>query len=233
MRVVVTRPQISAVRTAERLKAMGHDPILLPLSRAVHHSQAAGEALGEPYSAIAVTSSEALRVLAAAPIHRLIDVEKPLFAVGEATAEAARSLGFRNVRAGSGDGAELADLIAAETTTTATPLLYLAGRPRAKTFETRLAELGLAWRIAEIYEMTAVEYTSDDIADSLMLPPAEAVLLYSRETAIRFFDLVPADLGPIRLLCISERVASAIPAAFRPHVEIAETPGEDALLALL
>ncbi|MCJ9754909.1 uroporphyrinogen-III synthase, partial [Neorhizobium sp. BETTINA12A] len=35
MRVVVTRPESSARRTAERLQNLGHQPVLLPLTKAV------------------------------------------------------------------------------------------------------------------------------------------------------------------------------------------------------
>jgi uroporphyrinogen-III synthase len=242
LRVVVTRPELSAVGTAKRLKAMGHDPVMLPLSRAIYHPQTAAKALEEPYPALVATSAEALRAISTVALHPLIDFEKPLFAVGKKTAQAARSAGFLVVHAGSGDGAGLAELIAARLGGEALPLLYLAGRPRAETLETRLAKLGIPCRVAEIYEMTAVDYPAGEFAARLVRPDARAgarvgaVLLYSRETAIRFFDLLPADfagLSEMRILCISERAASAVPAAFRLHLEIAESPDEDALLALL
>ncbi len=41
MRVLVTRPQHSGERTAERLRKLGHEPILLPLSQPVHDGDAA------------------------------------------------------------------------------------------------------------------------------------------------------------------------------------------------
>ncbi|WJH41339.1 hypothetical protein N7E02_13085 [Aliirhizobium terrae] len=77
MRVLVTRPKLSAARTAERLISMGHEPVLMPLSEAVHHPQAAAEAFRTPYAALAVTSAEALRAIAATEIRPSIDIEKP------------------------------------------------------------------------------------------------------------------------------------------------------------
>ncbi|AYD02822.1 uroporphyrinogen-III synthase [Neorhizobium sp. NCHU2750] len=215
---------------------MGHEPVHLPLAKAVHDLPTAADALRQEHAALAVTSAEALRVLAAETLRPLIDLAKPLFAVGEATAGAATSMGFSEVHASAGDGADLAGLIAARSGTTTAPILYLAGNPRAKTLESRLAEFGIPFRLAEIYEMVAVEYEPDDLASRLNNAHAQALLLYSHETAIRFFKIVPADLAALagtRILCISERTADAVPAAFRPLAEIAESPNETALLALL
>lgn len=236
MRVVVTRPEISAAKTAERLKRLGHDPMLLPLSRAMHHPQVAMDAVALPHSAIAVTSAEALRALAAIGSDLKIDRDIPLFAVGEKTAAAARSAGFGNIHTGSGDGEGLADLIASKLQSPDHPLLYLAGKPRAGSLENRLEELGLPVRVAEIYEMTPVEYRPEEIDAWLRTRPPELVLLYSRENALRFFEIFEqhaASFSETAFLCISARTAEAVPAAFRPHVRIAESPDETALFALL
>lgn len=236
MRVVVTRPEISAAKTAERLKLLGHDPVLLPLSRALHHPQVATDALALPHSALIVTSAEALRALGGTDTGLQIDRDIPLFAVGEKTAAAARSAGFSNIQTGSGDGEGLADLIAAKLESPGHPLLYLAGKPRAGSLEKRLEELGLPVRVAEIYEMIPVEYRLAEIDEWLRARPPQAVLLYSRENAFRFFEIFEhhaASFAETAFLCISTRTADAVPAAFRPHVRIAESPDENALFALL
>lgn len=236
MRVVVTRPEISAVRTAGRLKTMGHDPILMPLFRPIHDLRATTEALQKPHCALAATSAETLRLLSAQTLRPLIDAGKPFFAVGAATADAARSLGYLNVRTGEGDGADLADLISSDFGEAQDPVLYLAGQPRAGTLEGRLQESGIPCTVAEIYRMQAIDYSPEELADRLEEPSVGAVLLYSRETALRFFDILPpstAIQAGLRILCLSEQVASGLPAAFRHRAEIAQSPNENALLALL
>ena len=236
MRVVVTRPEISAAKTAERLRIMGHDPMLLPLSKAIHKPQAAMDALASPHSAIVMTSAEAVRALAGIGLPVDADFGFPLFAVGEKTAAAARSAGFRNVHVGSGDGDSLADLIASQLEKPDFPLLYLAGKPRAGSLESRLEHNDMPVRVAEIYEMVAIDYSPEKIVERLSASPAQAVLLYSRENAIRFFELAARHalhLSETKILCISQRTADAVPAAFRAHLRIAETPDEIALLALL
>lgn len=236
MRVVVTRPEISAARTAERLKRMGHEPVLLPLSNAVHHPEIAADALASPHSALIVTSAETLRALAEIGSDAGIDDSTALFAVGEKTAAAARSAGFGNIHIGSGDGAGLADLIASKLDKPDLPLLYLAGKPRAGSLELRLEELGLPVRVAEIYEMIPVDYRPEEIDERLRAHPPHAVLLYSRENSLRFFEIAEqhaVSLPQTAFLCISTRTADAVPAAFRPRARVAETPDETALFALL
>ena len=97
MRVLVTRPAHSATRTAQRLRDMGHEPLLLPLREPLHDSNAAADALAITGGAIAVTSAEAIRVLSALGEKLHPHLARSLFAVGETTAEEARSLGFRSV----------------------------------------------------------------------------------------------------------------------------------------
>src|SRR5689334_7584909 len=65
MRVLVTRPAHSATRTAQRLREMGHEPVLLPLRQPLHDSAGAATALAATNGPIAMTSAEAVRVVSA------------------------------------------------------------------------------------------------------------------------------------------------------------------------
>ena len=82
MRVLVLRPEPAASRTGDTLSALGHEAICLPLSQAEHDLTATRKALGEPHSAIAVTSAEIARLFG-----RLGGgLATTVFAVGEASA---------------------------------------------------------------------------------------------------------------------------------------------------
>ncbi|MBB2749633.1 UNVERIFIED_ORG: uroporphyrinogen-III synthase [Rhizobium aethiopicum] len=235
MRVLVTRPAHSAEKTAQRLRDMGHEPLLLPLRRPVHDSTAAARALATSRGPIAVTSAEAVRVFSALGEQLHPHLARPLFAVGEATAEEAKSLGFRSVFSSSGNGGDLADLVAARA---AEDLLYLAGTPRAETFEGRLRELGIHFSVAECYRMQPVAPGPAEIEAIFAGGRLDAVLFYSRQTAEDFFgatelgSALPEESG-IRLLCLSEAVAQAIPAALKKNAAIAPMPDEKSLLSLL
>lgn len=239
MRVVVTRPQHSGERTIRRLAQMGHEALLLPLAEPVHHADEARRALLDTQGAIAVTSAEAIRVLAALGSAIEPHLGRPIFAVGKATANEAASLGFTNVVISEGGGTELAALIFGHAASLAkAPLLYLAGHPRAAGFETRLAELQLPFRTAECYRMLDIVPEDDTLRRLFIDLHADAVLLYSHQTAQRFFGLPfvqenRAIFAETQFLCLSEAIAGAIPPQMRLHVDIADMPNEDRLLALL
>lgn len=231
MRVLVTRPAISAGATAAKLIALGHEPLLLPLTEAIHHSDAVKAALAEHDGALAVTSAEALRAIPPESVARWID--RPIFCVGPATAKAAENLGFTDIGTGQGTGLDLADLVIAAK---AGPLLYLAGMPRSPDFERVLMQAGVPFRTVEAYRMVPLEHDADALARRLRDERPQAILLYSHETARQLFTAVtPAvfrSLENLRFLCMSAHVADAVPSGLGA-IAIADEPSEKALLALL
>ena len=132
MRIAVTRPAPQGEATARTLLAGGHQVILAPLMILATLPAHWPEAV----DAVLATSANALR--------RLPDGKgpyaQPLFAVGEATATAARSAGFADVRCGPGDAAGLAEQVRAALPAEAR-LTYLAGRVRKPDLERMLAAL--------------------------------------------------------------------------------------------
>ncbi|WP_313292211.1 uroporphyrinogen-III synthase, partial [Rhizobium rhizoryzae] len=105
----MTRPRQSAERTAERLRNLGHQPLILPLTRPRHLPEDAEKALGRPHSALVVTSAEAVRAISKLDLSAYLDV--PVFAVGSATADEVRHAGFCTVRVADGTGEGLARLL--------------------------------------------------------------------------------------------------------------------------
>ncbi|QFY61630.1 uroporphyrinogen-III synthase [Rhizobium grahamii] len=231
MRVLVTRPLHSGERTAERLRDMGHEPILFPLAEPVH-DPAALLGLAERTGPLAVTSAEAIRALASLPTFPAEYFDRQVFAVGQATAEEARAFGFRTVAASTGNGADLADMIFSACRQ---PVTYLAGSPRAATFEARANEIGLPIDIVECYRMRPLQIAHSELEDLLHDRPPRAILFYSRETTRAFFALMenPEIVSAVRFLCLSQAVAEGIPASLRHSADIALTPEEGALLSLL
>lgn len=234
MRVLVTRPQPSATATAARLEAIGHEAIVLPMMEAVHLPQAALDALAFPHSAIAVTSAEALRAVSAIRDRLGPYLQTPVFCVGAATADAARQLGFQSVMVGPGTGAGLAQFIASTSGNLADGLVYLAGLPRSPGFETALLEAGIGCRSADVYRMSPIAHAPETIESLLLSCKPEAALFYSRETARHFFALNAARTAfpGMRLICLSEHVADAIPPGIG-QIVIAAQPNEKSLFALL
>lgn len=241
MRVLVTRPEPAASRTAAELRRRGHEPLVLPLAAAEHDTAALKEALAQPHSTIAVTSAEAIRALRAVGQLPQPLFEETLYAVGDSTAKAASGLGFRQVIAGDNDGPALARRIAEPGQPAGTamrPLLYLAGSPRSPGFEVALAELGVPVTVCECYHMRPRALTAAEIAGAIGDDPVDVVLLYSSESARRLFDPPAAEplskrLLGARFLCLSEKIAATLPARFHAHSKAAPFPNEAALLSLL
>ncbi len=230
--MLVTRPEPGASATARRLAALGHVPVVLPLSeiRPLAIELPAADAV----DAVAMTSANASRALP--PLPEAL-ARRPCYAVGESTARAARAAGFETVAMAAGDGAVLAGLIAVREPA-GSRILYLCGRVRRSAFERGLAEAGLACRALEVYDTTFLDPGPAIVAAAAGGAPVEAVLVYSAETARRLARFAaapgPADLlAEASFLCLSPQVASALGTLGGGRTYVSDEPSEDALLALL
>ena len=240
MRLLVTRPDDAAAHTIRRLRDLGHQIVTLPVMKAEHHLDATLKALRIPHGALAITSAAAVRALAAIGGHLDPYLGDRVYAVGEATAAAAREIGFRDVEAAFGTGDSMVELfgdrlagLAAEK-----PLLYLAGNPRSPAFEEGLKQRNVPLIVVESYRMHPLPISEADLHSIIESGPIDGILLYSRETARHFFALPFAGSSRIaleraRIFCLSDNVAKAVPEALHSNIATAAQPSEDSLLSLL
>lgn len=241
MRVLITRPESRAGRTAVKLEELGHEAVSFPLFAPVQNRAAADAALAVPHAAIAVTSAEAVRSLEELGPALAPHLSTKIFAVGKATAQAARDAGFADVLAANGSGLELGNLVVdhyAGTVKPSLPLLYLAGERRMGRFEKVLAESGLDCVVAETYSMEPVGYSIEEQQAMLVETKADAVMLYSREAANAFFELeiFATSRDVIRktlFLCLSRNIAEAVPEELQNSAVVSDNPDEDELIDLL
>lgn len=232
-RVLVTRPEPGATATARRLTALGHEPLLLPLSEIRPLEAVLPPA--DAVDAVAITSANALRHLAGGVPAGLLD--KPCHAVGARSAEAARAAGFSRVSEGEGDGAALAAAIVRDEPPGGR-ILYLCGRLRRPEFEAALGAGGFACLAVETYGSVFREPDAGTLATLVGDASADATLVYSPEAAAcvsrvatsgataRFFEKT-------RFLCLSRAVAARLEGIDPRRSCWSDTPNEDALLALL
>ncbi len=139
MNVLVTRPEADAAALAEELAARGHSAVIEPLFTIVAGPEAALDLSG--VQAVALTSANGARALAGRTARR----DLPVFAVGDATAAAARAAGFAEVESAGGDVALLAALIASRLDPGAGPVLHAAARRVAGDLKGRLEQAGFAY----------------------------------------------------------------------------------------
>lgn len=231
-RVLVTRPEPGASRTARRLEAQGHQPVVLPLTETV--SLPLDIPTASRAAAVAVTSANAVRHAPTKLIAALAAL--PCHAVGKRTADACRAAGFGVVVEGPGDADGLAAAMARGLA--GKEIVYLCGRTRFPAFEARLAAAGVTVRPAETYETVEQAYDDADILARLSNGPVGYALLYSAKAATAVAGLAKRPnlrelLEPTEFLAISGRVADALRGTAGEKVRVAARPDEDALLALL
>ncbi len=184
MRVLVTRPAEDCARTAALLRSRGHEAVPAPLFSV----RTLPAELAIAADAVLAASANALRRADPAGLAGLTRL--PLFAVGAATAAAAREAGFRDIRAAGGDSLDLARLIA-EGLPAGARLLHLAGRPRR---DEAIAALDGRFRIAvaETYATEACDALPPIAAEALREGRLDAVLHFSPRAARVFADLAEA-----------------------------------------
>ena len=232
MRLLVTRPEPDADRTARALRDRGRQALVAPL---IHIEPIPDAPIGEgPWAAIALTSANAVTALVAHPAKaRLLRV--PVFTVGARTEEAAHAAAFAHVESAYGDVAALASLIVARLADRTKQVLYLAGEDRAGNLEALLGEYGIA---VPIYRAVQATRLSEAARSALANDRIDGVLHFSRRSAEAFIAAIEADrlrergLG-LRHLCLSAEVAAPLIAAGAERVEVARRPDQQSLLELL
>ena len=233
MHILVTRPAEPAARTAARLAALGHEPLLDPVLTLEFAPPE--HLIGEvPPDAVVLTSANGVRALEGhADLASLVVL--PLWTVGTRTSEAARELGFV-VMGEAEDLKGLADLLGDRPAPLR--LLHIAGEHRAGDLGELLALAGHVVETRVVYRAARNAGLAPETQAALREGSLNAVLHYSRRSAETFIALA-AEAGlseaalQLRHLCLSNEVASPLRALGAADVLVAETPNEDALLALL
>lgn len=233
MRLLVTRPEPEAERTAANLRTRGHVAIVASLLR-IQPIADAEIGLG-PWAAILVTSpNAAAAIVAQAPLRSLRAL--PVFAVGRRSAAALREAGFAEVNSADGDVHALGKLVA-ERIKPGAPLLYLAGAERSGDLAGELSSRGFAVHTAVVYRAVAAAVLPHAAIDALEAG-IDGVLHFSRRSAEAYVNAaraggqLAAALKPPQF-CLSAQVAEPLAHAGARDVRIAPQPTEAALLSLI
>jgi uroporphyrinogen-III synthase len=232
MRLLVTRPEPDATRTAETLRARGHDVLVAPLLATL---TIAAE-FGGPYDGVLMTSANAARALTTHPRAGEL-TGLPCFTVGGRTAEATRAAGFADTVSADGALADLVDLVAAKVDRSAR-LLYLAGEDRAGDLAGDLARRGISVETVVIYSAVAAEKLPAHVTEALKHNSLDGALHYSRRSVATL--LTHAGQGSaadavtsLAHYCLSAEVAAPLREAGASRIAVAARPDEASLLALL
>ena len=212
--LLILRPEPGASATAKRARAMGLNPVSLPLFVTEPLEWTAPEP--KSIDALLVTSAAAMRHGGAA----LMTLKAlPLFAVGEATAAAARAAGFTQIIVGDADGE--ASLTAAAQAGYRR-ILRLVGQDHRP-----LAHVDVALETRLVYAAKSLQ--APHALEKHLSKPA-IVLVHSPRAAAHFATLCLARQD-ITLVAISIAAAERAGSGWAECL-IAQTPTDNAMLAL-
>lgn len=233
-RVLVTRPEPGASETVARLEALGFETVVLPLTHIVPLD--AGPA-PDPHAvdAVAVTSVNALRHASPAMLAALS--AKPVFAVGDATAEAARQSGFAFVTSAAGTAIDLAAAIETRMPIRS-HILHLAGRERTGGFAEALYDRGFSVRVIEVYGAEKVSYITDFLIETFAGRRIWGCPVLSTRGAVFLNELVANrelshTFEETRFFCISRKVAQVLEPTVGDRASVSDKPTEDSVMVLL
>ena len=188
---------------------MGFEPVIAPLFEIVPVAWEVPDPAD--FDAVVMTSANAARHggpgLAAL-------AHLPVFAVGEATAEAAREAGFADVSSGSGNALDLSGHVGSGRVGSRR-VLHLAGADH------------LALDLASVTTISV--YSARPLAT--VLPKGDVVLVHSARAGTRFAELA-AERAALSIVAISAAAASACGGGWA-QVVAADRPREHAMLASL
>jgi uroporphyrinogen-III synthase len=221
MKVWVTRTEPGASETAARLRALGHDSLVAPLLAVRALPFSAPERVG----AIAFTSRNGVAAVTDWP-EAAAWRDLPVFAVGDATAQAARAAGFRRVESARGDVEALRHLLTARRADWSGPVLH----PGARQPTGELTIDGV-----EVLPVTAYEAVEQPLPIKVRAtwPGLDAVLIHSpRAARVLVRVTVGLPLNRLSAACISKAAAQPLLGVLA-RIIVADQPTETAVLHAL
>jgi uroporphyrinogen-III synthase len=234
MRILITRAAGDAERLAATLTARGHACVIEPLTR-IRFIPEAAQTLApflEGTQAALFTSANGVRAFAAAtPLRDL-----RAFAVGDATAQAARDAGFGMVESAGGAVEDLAALVLARLKPSGGALLHAAGSVVAGDLQGLLEAAGFNLRRAVLYEAEPATALSAATRDALQRGAINAALFFSPRNAAIFARLAGGledATARIVAVALSRAVAEKLAALPWRRIAVAAAPNEAALIAAL
>ena len=232
MRLLLTRPQPDSEKLARDLTARGISSVIEPLLNIIVRGGPPLDTTG--VAALAFTSANGVHAFTKRSSRRDIAV----FAVGDATARAARVAAFKDVKSAMGDVADLAQLITQTLSPKAGPILHPAANQVAGDLARRLTNAGFAYRREVIYRAEKISTLSTETRTAIARGDIDGVVLMSPRTGRVFTELMIrsglADRAAyMTVFCLSTTVAVSAGGLPWCKVKTAARPEQNAFMALL
>ena len=231
-RVLITRPWEDAEPLAAWLTERGHKVLIDPMLDIERFPAPEGDGTG--IQGLLFTSANGVRAYGA-PVDPLL----PVYAVGAATAAAARNLGFQAVISAAGDVSALAALVIESCRPIAGPLLHIAASDRAGDLAGLLTQAGFEVHRQVRYQArpakaltpaTVAALTAGDIDVALLFSPRTARTLGSVIAAAGLAEACRAVTAACLSIPVAEAAAEAVPWG---RLWVAKKPTQESLLVIL
>ena len=164
--------------------------------------------------------------------------DRPVYAVGAATAEAARKAGFSRVFSADADASALAALVA-KTLDPADGSLFLpSGQGQGIDLVASLRQIGFRVLRRVAYRAAGLPVLPSAAEDHLRRGQVTFAMFFSGETARHFVCLLRARklsevVSDVEAVSISEQAAMPLRPLTWRRISVADKPNQDAMLALL
>ena len=233
-KILVTRPIDVAKKMAEHLRSEGFecvlDPMLIPVRAENVTFMDRGAEDGFIFS-----SPRGVRYFVEAASNLNLDL--PVWCVGDKTAEMARQNGFTNIHAGEGDSFDLADLIVAESKTPA-KLLHPCGADVQNRFYKTLKTADIEVVPLQVYTMETAPRMQEDALVKIRTDDVYAVLFFSTRTAEALLKLaaqqhISSHTKNMIAVCIRQNVANALEAKDWSAIAVSQEKTEDSMIETL
>lgn len=162
----------------------------------------------------------------------------PCFCVGAVTGEAARVLGFTDIKCGVAGSAELAKMMMAALPDKSLPILHIAGDIVDGKAQEMLAAQGYTLAIWPVYEAVAAEDFSPGLIAALKKGEIGAIPVFSPRSARILISLIEKNrLGAachgITAVGLSQAVADVLQIVPWRRLRVAASPDDDQIFACL
>lgn len=239
MHLLITRPKSDGKTLQAQLNALGIATTLAPTLDVVFEDL--GDLNLEGVQAIVITSRNALKSLAHNSL--ISDLASlPIYTVGEATAEFAKSLGLTRVIAGPGTAKALADDLIARLERNGGPIHHLRGANVAFDLKSALKPHGFQFFETIVYRAEPVSQLTEAGQSALRDSSVNGVILMSVRSARAFVGLVKHhgftdNAQHLNYFCLSPAIHDYLQTSFpnlpSRSIFVSDRPNTEELLALI
>lgn len=197
---LITRPQEEAEVFAAKLAENGVEAMICSLTTIIYQNQKIPTNYAQAFIA---TSANALKKI------ENIEFIKPIYVIGDKTAQIAKEKGFKLIKTAKGNSDTLIELIKAECQPKQGKLLYLSGNPSSRDLSVALPEYEI--EVLELYYAKPINNLPSLAKTAIIEGKIGSVSFFSVRAAEIFCQLCPKNIASgITAFCLSKSISQEL-----------------------